>query len=179
MKEFISRLTWVDYLAAAAVLRGSWVGYRSGFFPELLRIAAYLAVIVVTFRFHEALTQVLTLHTFFNFAAAQALSFAVLIIGAFSLAKLVTFLLLKLLKLGEGGFVYRLAGLAAGACRWVLLLSLAFLLIGQLPLSPLKADIEERSLTGPGISMIAPALFDFLSQLSPQLGVEEGKKAET
>ena len=48
MKELISKLTCVDYIALVALLRGLYVGYRSGFFHELLRVASYLVTIVVT-----------------------------------------------------------------------------------------------------------------------------------
>ena len=171
MKEFISRLTWVDYLAVVAVLRGFYVGYKSGFFPELLRIAAYLATAVITLRFREEAAQFLTLNTFLNAGTAEAVSLAGLIIVVFVLTKLVTLIILKMLKLGEGAFIYRLLGLVLGGCRWLVLLSLAFMLVEGSPLSGIRGDIKERSVSGPRISTIAPTLFDFLSSLSPQLSV--------
>lgn len=171
MKEFISRLTWVDYLALIGVLRGCYVGYKSGFFPELLRIAGYLVTVIVTFHFHETLAQLLTLKTFLNSATASMVSFFLLLTGVFLAAKLVTTIFLKLLKVGKGSFFYRLTGLALGICRWVILLSLVFMLIDYSPLTPLKSDIHNRSYVGPKISVIAPTLFDFLSNLSPQLAV--------
>ena len=169
MKEFFLRLTWVDYVAVIAVLRGCYVGYRSGFFPELLRIAAYLITLVVTFLLHEPLTQFLTLKTVLNYTTARALSFFTLLVVVFCLTKLLIMLLLKLLKVGEGGFFYRLVGLLIGACRWVILLSLLFMLIDYSPLMPLKTDIQSRSFVGPKVSRIAPSLFEFLSKISPQL----------
>ena len=171
MKEFISRLTWVDYLAMIAVLRGAYVGYKSGLFPEILRIAAYLVTVIVTFHFKEPLAQLITLKTFLNAATAGAVAFFSLLVGVLFLTKLVTALILKLLKIGDGGFFYRLLGLVIGACRWVILLSLLFMLIEYSPLSSLRADIRNRSVTGPEIAKIAPMLFDFLSNISPQLAV--------
>ncbi len=89
--------------------------------------------------------------------------------------KLLTMLFLKLLKVGDGGFIYRLSGLVLGACRWVILLSLLFMMIDMLPLEPLKVDIHRRSVVGNSVARLAPVLFDFMSSLSPQLGV--GKKS--
>ena len=171
MKEFISRLTWVEMIAFLVVLRGCYVGYKSGFFPELLRTVGYLITVIVTFRFHEEATQFLTLKTFLNGATASALSFFSLLVVTFLLTKIVIALFLKLLKMGKGGFLYRVAGLLLGACRWVILLSLIFMLIDHSPFAPLRTDIHERSYLGPKISLIAPTLFDFLSKLSPQLTV--------
>ena len=175
MTETISRLTWVDYVALIAVLRGLWVGYKSGLFPELLRIAAYLVTVIVTFRFHEPVAQYLTLKTFLNLTTATAVSFFLLLVSVFIVTKLLTMLFLKLLKVGEGGFFYRLLGAVLGVCRWIILLSLIFMAIDYSPLSPLKTDIHNRSVTGPKVALIAPTLFDFLSKLSPQLA--SGDKA--
>ncbi len=175
MSDFISRLTWVDYIAFVAVLWGFYVGYKSGLFPEVLRIAAYLATVILTLRFREPLAQYLTLKTFLNSATAAALSFFVLLLGTFFLLRLVTVILLKLLKIGEGGIFYRILGALIGGCRWIILLSLVFMLIDNSPLVPLKTDVHQRSLFGPKVSKIAPTLFDFLSTLSPQLAVAAKK----
>ena len=175
MNEFISRLTWVDYIAFVAVLWGFYVGYKGGLFPEILRIAAYLVTVIVTLRFHEPLAQYLTLKTFLNNTTANALSFLALLVGVFFLLRLATIILLKLLKIGEGGFFYRIIGALLGSCRWVILLSLVFMLIDNSPLVPLKTDIHQRSLTGSQLSTIAPTIFDFLSTLSPQLAIHAKK----
>ena len=175
MSEFISRLTWVDYIALVAVLWGFYIGYKSGLFPELLRIVAYLATVIVTLRFREPLAQYLTLKTFLNDTTANALAFFVLLLGVYFLLRLLTIILLKLLKIGQGGFFYRLIGALIGGCRWVILLSLVFMLIDNSPLTPLKTDIHQRSLSGPQVARIAPTLFDFLSTLSPQLAVQAKK----
>lgn len=174
MKELISRLTWVDYLTLILALRGAYVGYRSGIFPELLRVAAYVITVVATFHFYEPLAQFVTLKTFFSLKSATALSFGLLLVGVFLLTKIVMVLFLKLLKVGEGGFVYRFIGLGMGVFRWLVLLSLAFMLIGYVPFfSSLDSDIHKRSVVGPTVSQIAPALFSFLSHISPQLAVDK------
>ncbi len=175
MKEFVSKLTWVDYLTLIAVLRGCYVGYRSGLFPEFLRIAGYLVTVVVTFKFQEPVSQYLTLKTFLNAATCSAISFIGLLALVFALTKLVTMLLLKLLKIGEGGFFYRLLGMVIGACRWVILLSLIFMLIDFSPLAPLKSDIHNRSVVGAKVAALAPTIFEFLANLSPQLAVSDTK----
>jgi uncharacterized membrane protein required for colicin V production len=172
VQEFISKLTWVDYLAAIAVLRGFYVGYKSGFFPEILRIASYVITVIVTFHFKDTVAEYLTLHTFLNSSTAAIVSFVALAAGTLLLTKLVTMLFLKLLKVGDGGFFNKVIGLLLGAARWIIILSLAFMLIDYSPLQALKNDIKTRSVTGPTIASIAPQLFDFLSGISPQLAVK-------
>ncbi len=176
MKDIVSRLTWVDCIVFIAVLRGIYIGYRSGLFPELMRTGGYVITALVTLYFREPVSQYLTLNTFLNQASAEAASLAALLIGTFIITKFLIFLILKLLKLGEGGFFYRLLGSLVGACRWLILVSLIFMVISGLPLGPLKSDIHERSFSGPYVSKVAPALFDFTANFAPQL--RSAKKLE-
>jgi uncharacterized membrane protein required for colicin V production len=176
LKEFISRLTWVDYIALAACVRGFYVGYKSGFFPELLRIASYVITVIAAFRFYGVLAQWLTLKTVFNITATSVAAFAMILVAAFFLTLLIRKLLLKMLKVGQGGMLARLVGLALGGCRWLILLSLLFMLIDRSPLTQLRTDIHTRSLTGPVISQAAPTIFDFLSTMSPDLAVPKKAK---
>ena len=177
MKEYLTRLTWVDYLAILAVLRGFYVGYRSGLFPEVLRIAAYLFAAIVTLQFYAMLAEYLTLNTPLNAGTARVVAILGLLTVSFALAKFITWILQNLLKIGDGGFFYRLLGMTLGGARWILLLSFLFMLIDQTPIATLKTDIDKRSLSGPEIKRLAPILFDFLSGLSPQLAVPRVKSA--
>ncbi|OGW90549.1 MAG: hypothetical protein A3D28_04325 [Omnitrophica bacterium RIFCSPHIGHO2_02_FULL_63_14] len=172
MKEFISTLIWVDYVVLIVVVWGFFIGYRSGFFPELLRVAAYLVTVVATLKYHQLVAQYLTLKTFLNLTSATAVSFAVLLVGVFLIMKLITAIILRLLKLKEGKFLSRIMGAALGSARWVILLSLFFMALDYSPLTSLKTDIHERSVVGKKVALIAPTIFNFLTSLSPQLGPE-------
>ena len=169
LKELISKLTWVDYLALIALLRGLYVGYKSGVFQELLRVAAYVVTILVTLCLFEPAAQYLTLHTFLNIDSARIIGFVAALIIVYLLTKVVRMLLVKLLKPGEGGAVNRLLAAAIGGARLLVLLSFFFMGVDHSPLTQLKADIHTRSLTGPKIAEAAPTLVAFMSQMAPNL----------
>jgi len=175
LKDFLMRLTWVDYIMAIALLRGFYVGYRGGVFPELLRIASYIITVLTAFYFYEWLAHEITLKTFLNDTTATGIAFIALLAAGFLVTKLVCMLLLKLLKVGEGGVGLRLVGLALGGLRWIILLSFIFMLIDHSPLTQLKKDIHTRSVAGEEVSRVGPVIFDFMSHLSPQLGLPEKK----
>lgn len=167
MKEFIARLNWVDYLALVAVLRGLYVGGKSGIFHEVLRVAAYLVTIAATFYLFEPLAQYLTLHTFLNIEVARGVSFVGALVLIYILTKLLRAILVKLLNVGEGGFFNRMIGAVIGGARLLLLLSFIFMGVDYSPLSQLKEDIHKRSLTGSKIVEVAPALVEFMNYLTP------------
>ncbi len=169
MNEIVSKLTWVDYIALAALLRGLYVGYKSGFFQELLRVAAYFLSVLITFQLYGLVAQHLTLHTFLNETSAKAASFAVVLVAVYLGIKILRTILVKMLKVGNGGVPQKIVGAALGGARLLVLLSFFFMLIDLTPLRELKNDVHERSLTGPHISQVAPQVFDFLGKFTPNV----------
>ena len=176
MKDLISKLTWADYLALVALLRGLYVGYKSGFFQELLRVAGYVVTLIVTIFFYENIAQLLTLHTFLNLATARVVGFCALLSGVYVVVKIVRTVLVKLLKPGEGGAANRLLGTTVGGIRLLVLLSFLFMLVDHAPLRQLQEDVHKRSLTGYKIAQVAPTILEYMAQLSPQLSLSKNDK---
>ena len=151
-------------------MRGFYVGYRDGFIHELLRVVSYLVTIVGTLFLVETVSQLLTMHTFLNVSTARVVTFCVLLIVLFLLAKVFQFILVKMLKAGEGGMISRLFGAALGGVRLLFMLSFLFMAVDAFPpLKQLQADVHKRSLTGDTVAQAAPTLMEFMAQLSPKL----------
>lgn len=169
MKDFFARLSWADYIAAACLCRGLYVGYKSGIFAEFLRSVAHLGSAVAAIYFQGAAAQYLTLNTFMNEGMARIAGFA----GCFAVLFVATYFMrraiIKIFKVGEGDGLQRILGALLGGARWIVLLSLVFMAVGRSPLKQLQTDVQDRSLTGAAISRVAPALFGFTGQLTAQL----------
>lgn len=148
------------------------MGYRSGFFPELFRIVSYLLTFFIAFTFKQELADLITLNSFLNQSAAEWIAFTALLVVMFFTTKLISMIFLKAFKTADGALLVRLLGMCLGVVRWMVLLSLIFLLINQSPLDGLKTDIHERSVLGPRIAALAPTMVEFLSSLSPQLAIK-------
>lgn len=167
MKEIISKLTWADYVAVIAFARGLYVGYKAGLFQELLKIASYVIAIALTVFLHGPVAQHLTLHTFLNEGSAKAVAFAVVFVAMYMLLKIVRAILVKALKVGDGGSGQKIVGAFLGGARLLVLLSFFFMLVDMTPLKELKTDVHERSVSGPIIAQAAPQIFEFVSHFSP------------
>ncbi len=166
MKDFISGLTWVDWLALVALLWGLFIGSRSGVFKELLRFVVYTLALLGSFFLNDPLGQYLTVHTFLNDSSAKALAFGSVVVVLFIVGKLLTMLILKILKTSEKGTANRIGGALLGATRMLVLLSFVFLIVDTSPLSQLKKDLHSRSLTGPYLTPVAPTIVEFVTQFS-------------
>ncbi len=166
MKDFVSSLTWVDWLALGALLWGLFIGSRSGIFKELLRFVVYVLALLGSYFLYQPIGEYLTLHTFLNDNSAKALAFAASVIALFILGKLLTMLILKMLKTSEKGAANRIGGALLGASRMLVLLSFVFLIVDHSPLSQLKKDLHSRSLTGPYLTPVAPTIVEFVTQFS-------------
>ena len=170
MKELLSKLTWVDYIALAALLRGLYVGYKSGIFQETLRIVAYVLTLVLTLQFQEVAGQYIALHSMLNEETSRMVAFVAVLVAVYLVLKLVRILMIRSLKLGEGGGGQKVLGALMGGARLLVLLSFFFMVVDSMPLKELKTDVHERSLTGPTISQAAPILYDFIQQSTSKLG---------
>ena len=175
MKEFLSRLTWVDYIAATALLRGLYVGYKQGLFQEVLRVVSYIVSLVLALHFQSLAGDYIALHSMLNEETSRMAGFAALLVAVYALLKIIRMIMVKTLKLGDGGKGQKALGAVLAAARWMVLLSFVFMFVDSTPLKELKTDVHERSLTGPYISQAAPVLFDFVSQSTEKLGL--GKPA--
>jgi uncharacterized membrane protein required for colicin V production len=165
----LSKLTWVDYIALAALLRGLYVGYKAGFLQELLKIVSYFLTLLLTLHFYEAVAGQLTLRSSLNESTAHIAAFSGLLIGIYGALFLIRMVLGKVLKAGSGA-AQKIFGAALGGTRLLVLLSFFFMMVDSTPLKELKTDVHSRSLTGPFISQAAPALYEFMAGLSPELG---------
>ena len=170
MKELLSKLTWVDYITALAVLRGLWVGYKSGIFQESLRIVAYVLTLVFAFLLQERVSQFIALHSMLNQETSGTVGFLALIVAVYVALMVLRMVIVRSLKLGEGGGGQKALGALMGVARWLVLLSFFFMIVDKLPLKELKKDVHERSLTGPTISQAAPILYAFIEQSSVKFG---------
>ena len=171
----LSKLTWVDYIAAAALLRGLYVGYKSGFFQEVLRIVAYVLTLVLTLEFQGMAGQYIALHSMLNEETSSLVAFVAVLVAVYGALKLLRMLMAKSLKLGDGGGGQKALGALVGGARLLVLLSFFFMVIDKMPMKELKTDVHECSLTGPYISQAAPVLYDFVRQSSAKEGL--GKDA--
>ena len=176
LKEFFSRLTWVDYIALVALLRGIYVGYTAGFFHELLRMATLVVTLAVTMFFFEGLAQLLTLHTSLNLTTARITAFCALMAGVFLIAKVIQLVVAKVLQVGEGGILNRVLGMATGGVRYLVLLSFLFLGVDAGPVKQLQEDVHKRSLTGERVAQVAPVLLEFFSSVSPEILLSKNKE---
>lgn len=156
----------MDWLAIAALLWGLFIGSKSGIFRELLRFVAYVLTFLGSFFLHEPIGQYLTLHTFLNDGSAKILAFAASVVVLFIVSKLITMMIIKMLKVSEKGAANRVGGAILGAGRMLVLLSFVFLMVDHSPFSQLKKDLHSRSVTGPYLTPVAPTIVEFVTQLS-------------
>lgn len=168
MKEFISTLNWVDYVIIAAFLRGAFVGYKEGFFAEILRIVVYGASTIGALQLAPSVSPTIQSHLSFDEDLALTVSIVLVSIALFLMLRLIALILLKVVKTG-GGFLFNLLGLAVGIARWAVILSIAFMAVKQTHITVLYEDISVKSRFAQPIVPIAPTAYDYLSSVIPVL----------
>ncbi len=169
-------MTWFDYVAILFVLWGCYVGYRDGFFAEILRLAGYAATVAGVYFLREPLEGYLTLNTFLSATVAHVASLAILIGGLFILTTLLAGLLIRWVKKGDLPILPRLGGLVMGAGRWAMIVCLVFVFSACLPVERMREDIQQKSWVGQKLNSVMPAWTDKFTEVSSKIF---GKKSES
>ena len=138
----------------------SYIGFRLGLSSELVKLAAVVGGFFVSFRYYQGVGDFVAHQTFLSTEWAGALVMVGLIAGVYIGVILVMRLLERLAQLTFHAKVNQVGGLLVGLVRGGLVASVILVALRQLPSSYLAASIEERSLTGPIVSRMAPAVYD-------------------
>lgn len=165
----ITRINWVDILAIILAVRMGYVGYKTGFGQELVRLFGLISGFFISFKFYQTLGDRLASWTFLNVEWASALVMIVLAVGVYWLLTRVLLLLERIVLVTFDHQVASVGGLVAGMIRGALIASVILVVCRQLPSDYLDASIESRSISGPQVSRMAPAVYDTIVGLPKNL----------
>ena len=163
MREFLSTFNWVDWVIIVGLLRGAWMGHKTGIFKELLRLMSYFVTLFCIVQYASRL--VLYIQSYwppFTGAWAEIAGGAAVGVAAFLACKLVTMIICKLVKSGEG-FLYSFLGVFAGMTRWALVMSAVMMFLSQANFTLVAEDVENVSRLAPYIRPIAPTAFEYIA----------------
>ncbi len=168
MKEYIFSLSWLDYGILFGLIRGAFIGYRDGFFQELLRIFLYIVTLCVLTAFSSEFANIVTSKTFLGEGTATILVIVAMALITYLVLKIILDFVLRTSEL-QNNFVLKIAGLFGGMIRWSGLISLSMWSIQKYPQLPI--DILAGSQWAGYFAPIAPTLVEFATKLIPEIGL--------
>lgn len=140
-----------------------YIGFQLGLASELIKISGVVGGIFLGFKYYQEWGDFVSQRTFLSIEWGAALMMVSLVVAAYlTITQLLRWMenLVKLTfqnALGSGG------GLIVGIIRAALVMSVMLVALRQLPSPTLEASIEERSLTGGCLVLVAPQFYDALS----------------
>lgn len=137
-----------------------YIGFQLGLSVELTKLIGLIGGIFISFRYYQAWGDFVSQRTFLSVEWAAALSMVILVMAGYLLMTRAIQLAERLVKLTFQNTFANAAGLIAGILRATLAISVVLVALKQVPSPYLEASVEERSLTGPYLVLIAPRLYD-------------------
>lgn len=167
VSDFLQTLSWIDYVIAAGIGRGVFVGYKSGGFIELIRYVNLALTLAVIVAFNETLATYVQSHTLLSAELSKKAVIVLLAVITYTLLKWIAGLILKVASM-DNNWVMKLIGVTLGGLRWAILLSFALYAMNSLQLLVIGKDVLEKSRWGGVMEPIAPSVVDFANGVVPR-----------
>lgn len=167
VSEFLQTLSWIDYVIAAGIGRGIFVGYKSGGFVELMRFVVLMLTLAVVVAFNGTLAAYVQSHTLLSADLSQKTVIVLLGLITFMVLSWIMGLILKFASM-DNNWVMKIIGITLGGLRWAMLLSFALFALNSLELLVIGKDVLQESRWGGVIEPIAPGIIDFANGTVPK-----------
>lgn len=122
-------VNWIDVVIVVLIVLSAIVGLVRGFVREAFSLATWIAAIVLSALYYEALAGVVPFDVG-NITVQRTLSFALIFLGVLLVGSLINYLINRLAKAVGLGGIDRVLGGAFGVLRGALLVTLLVLLLG-------------------------------------------------
>ncbi len=119
----------LDIIIAIVLIGGAIRGFQKGFFHEAATLAALVAGVFIAILFSNIAGSIISELVSWRTDVIKIVVFILLFIIAAGLIKMLGHLLTELFKAMMLGFVNKLAGLALGLIKWLVVLSVLFAII--------------------------------------------------
>lgn len=160
-------MNYLDIILTVPLVWGVFRGFRKGLVIEVASLIAAVAGVWGAVHFSYFISDTLNLTSPYSPLISFAITFVIIVIIVFVLAKLIE----KSINLLALGFLNKLAGAFFGMLKFAFLLSILLLIIGKASINkPLVPEEDQKaSLLYPHVSAVAPYII-------PKLNFEEIKK---
>lgn len=153
-----------------------YVGFKLGLGFELVKLIGLGVGLCVGFRYYQEVGDGLAWAGFLGSAWASAFTMGALVMLGYLATTWVLRWMEKGVQVGFQQRINQIGGLGAGLFRGLLAASVVLVICQQLPSGRMQESIGERSLSGPAVSRVAPAVYDALSALPGRLLRRMGAK---
>lgn len=172
--ELITKVNWVDVLAAILMLRMSYVAFRDGLSHEIFPFIGSILIMVMAVRYYTVLGDAMS-RNMINMPVelAKFLSFLALVVALGLLVRLFKGLLDRVVNVQWHPIMEKFGGLAVGIMKAYIVTSIVLTMLSLMPLSYLQWSIKDKSLTGKYFLMAGPEICDRVGKFLPAIKLDE------
>lgn len=167
------KFNWVDILFVTLLIRIGYIGYKNGLLSEFLRFLGLLIAFLLSVNNYALISSFLSSHTKWAGEELDIISFLFIFLSVLFIFKIATSVTSMLLDRSLISGISKLAGLAIGFGRGILLISLIYTLFVISPFEYISKSAKDRSLASRYISNVASTAYRI------GMGFYPGEKIDT
>jgi uncharacterized membrane protein required for colicin V production len=165
VKDYFTRLNWVDIFFVICLIRAGYIGFSRGFTSEIPRIICAFLTVVLAYQFYGRLGLFLSKYPIVKAEAVDALAFILLVAG-FAVLSFFACMGYRIIMKASGPHMFEvIAGLVVGLVRGILISSLILVCVEFMAPGYVERSINEASIVGLKLIKIAPGTYEFVSNL--------------
>jgi len=165
--SFLPEINWVDIIVLIFLIRGSYIGFVSGFSVEIFKILGAFLATILALSCYKGIGIWLAAHSFLSLPVANFLSFLCLFCLLLFLVRAFRVVVFKILHLQLIAGFESWGGLIFGIMRSLILASLFLFMLTLLPVDYIRNSVEKNSLTGLHLKQLAPQIMSFVVRFKP------------
>ena len=169
VRELFSGFNWVDLLAAILLIRAIYIGSNVGLSIEIFKFIGILSALIFSIHSSKSLASLATSYISMPPAAAEAVSFLVIVFAFVLGFKFIRTFFQVLVKFHFVEWLERYGGLSLGLARGVITTAIILIFLSMLPSDYLKASIDERSFSGRYFLKAGMGIYGLVCRGCPQL----------
>lgn len=169
--EIFQHINWVDILVVIIVVRITYVSFKEGLSHQIFPLIGSIVVLVLPLHYYRAIGALASSDIGIPRALADFLAFLAIAVAFGFVAKLIKFLLDKIIKIEWHPVIERFGGIIAGVVRAFITASIILILLCVIPLPYFQRSIKTKSLTGLHILKLGAVIYESTAKALPVIRV--------
>jgi len=166
------KFNWIDILFVTLLFRIGYVALKDGILLEFFRVLGLLIAFILSFNNYTLIGDFLSNHTKWTGTGPGIASFLLIFLSVLFIVKIFSRIANLFLAGGNISITNRLIGFILGLGRWLLSISLIYILAINTPFEYLSKSVRARSFSGKYIANIAPGVYKICIDFYPWSKVE-------
>lgn len=169
MQELLSKINWVDIFIAILLIRGTYIGAKTGFIWGFFKLFGISVVSILAIQNYSFLAEYISYYTPLSLKTAEFLSFLFITVVGLLIFMLLRVILQRILKIEFAKLIEKPGGIIIGFIYSCVFVSIILVNLTLTPISYIGRSITERSIAGEPFLKVVPQIYNTVMSCYPDI----------